>query len=95
MPLNKPKLQNEIVTTHSSAPNDAGDPIRPTPLTSKLALNYRKDNVLCKIKKKSTKKMRVMLVETSKKLALCVIELVLIYAVTYFVKENCYQILYL
>ena len=47
---NAPKY-NEAKTEHSSAPNDAGDPIRPTPLTSKLALKYRKDNVLCKIKK--------------------------------------------
>ena len=47
---NAPKY-NEAKTRAKTAPNDAGDPIRPTPLTSKLALKYRKDNVLCKIKK--------------------------------------------
>ena len=47
------------------------------------------------LNQKNYKKKRVMIVEKSQALSLCVIELVLIYAVTYFVKENCYQILYL
>lgn len=47
------------------------------------------------LNQKIYKKKREMIVGKSQKLSLCVIELVLIYAVTYFVKENCYQILYL